>query len=152
MNFADMLPTDDLDTLLPHRRPMRLIDRLIDGDQTFAVSETLIRADDPFVDADRGVPAWALLEYFAQTAALIGGIEAANAGGSIPQGLLLGTRKLVCGVSHIPLGATMKLEARQEFSDGAGMSAYRCKTLHDEWPVECVLSVYAPKSVEKDTP
>ncbi len=133
-----------VETLLPHRRPMLLLDRLTEGDATYARSATTVTSDDLFFEAGAGLPAWALLEYFAQTAALIGGLEARAGAGDVPQGFLLGTRKLECRIGHVPAGVELELEARLKFADGAGMSAYDCRTLNPEYPVTCVLSVYVP--------
>lgn len=133
-----------IEALLPHRRPMLLLGRLTEGDATYARSSTTVTRDDLFFEAGSGLPAWVLLEYFAQTAALIGGLEARANATDVRQGFLLGTRKLECGISHIPAGVELELEARLEFADGAGMSAYHCRTLNPEYPVSCVLSVYVP--------
>ncbi|MEM8546834.1 MAG: hypothetical protein AAGF46_01600 [Pseudomonadota bacterium] len=133
-----------IESFLPHRKPMLLLDRLIDGDPSFARSAIAVSEQDLFFEEGMGLPAWALLEYFAQTAALIGGLEAEAGAKAVPQGFLLGTRKLECEVSHIPAGVELELEAKLEFADGAGMSAYHCRTLNPEYPVTCVLSVYVP--------
>jgi predicted hotdog family 3-hydroxylacyl-ACP dehydratase len=130
--------------LLPHRPPMLLLDRLLAGDGTFARAEARVSADHRFYEAGKGVPTWALVEIFAQTAALIGGLKSREDGVPVPQGFLLGTRRLDCPVSHVPAGTTLVIEARTEFADENGMGAYHCRVLNGDLPVECVLTVFAP--------
>ena len=152
------MPTRDLallEALLPHRRPMLMLDRFLDGDggeQGWARAEARIDEDHPFLEAGRGLPSWVLVEVFAQTAALIGGLQAREEGVPVPQGFLLGTRRLDCPVSHIPAGTDLVLEARTSFRDSNGMGAYHCRTLNDDLPLECVLTVFAPPGEAKPSP
>jgi predicted hotdog family 3-hydroxylacyl-ACP dehydratase len=138
----------ELERLLPHRPPMLLLDRLIGGDGTHARALAVVRDGGRLVEAGRGLPAWALVEVFAQAAALIGGLRAREEGIPVAQGFLLGTRRLDCPVAHVPVGTELLIEARTEFTDGAGMGAYHCRTLNEDWPVECVLTVYTPPAQE----
>ncbi len=140
--MSGSVPT--LESLLPHRRPMLLLHRLVDGDGESARAVLQVTPDTALVEPGRGFPAWALLEVFAQCAALIGGLRARQAGEAVAQGFLLGTRRLDCAFSHVPEGRDLVVEARHEFTDGAGMGAYRCRTLDEELAAECVLSVYIP--------
>ena len=139
-----------LEALLPHRRPLLLLDRFIDGDRDWAQAEVRITENHPFHEPGRGVPAWALIEVFAQTAALIGGLKARAEEVPVPQGFLLGTRRFACAVSHVPVGTTLELEARTSFRDSNGMGAYHCRTLNDDFALECTLTVYAPPANPDD--
>ena len=133
-----------LEALLPHRRPMLLLDRFVDGDGDWARAEARIDEKHPFLEPGLGVPSWALIEMFAQNAALIGGLRAQAEQVPVPQGFLLGTRRFACPVSHVPVGTTLVLEARTSFRDSNGMGAYHCRTLNGDLALECVLTVYAP--------
>ena len=133
-----------LEALLPHRGPMLLLDRFLDGDVDWAQAEARIDDRHPFHEPGHGVPSWALIEVFAQTAALIGGLKAQTEQVPVPQGFLLGTRRFACSVSHIPLNTTLVLEARTAFQDNNGMGAYHCRTRNEEFALECVLTVFAP--------
>ncbi len=137
-------PMDQLIELLPHRPPMLLLDRLLAGDANSARAEARIDTDHRFYEVGKGVPAWALVEIFAQAAALIGGLKSRADDVPVPQGFLLGTRRLDCPVSHVPAGTTLVIEARTEYADANGMGAYHCRVLNDDYPVECVLTVFAP--------
>lgn len=123
---------------------MLLLARFLGGDPEHARARLDVHRNLPLVEAGRGLPAWALVEVFAQTAALIGGLAARAEGVPVAQGFLLGTRRLDCPVSHLPEGASFTVEARTEFTDGAGMGAYHCRIIEPDWPVHCVLSVYTP--------
>jgi predicted hotdog family 3-hydroxylacyl-ACP dehydratase len=144
MTFQKTDSVAELCDLLPHRPPMLLLDRLLAGDSTFARAEASVDADHRFFEEGKGVPAWALVELFAQTAALIGGLKSRAEGVPVPQGFLLGTRRLECPVSHVPAETKLVIEARTEFADGSGMGAYHCRILNEGLPVECVLTVFAP--------
>lgn len=133
----------ELDDLLPHRPPMRLIDRVVAVGEEHAVAEATIAPGMPFCGPG-GLPAWVLVELFAQTAALIGGHRARLAGGVAAQGYLLGTRRFTASAPTVPLGATLRLEARGEMSEATGMGSYRCHTVGGDLAAECVLSVYTP--------
>lgn len=133
-----------LQDLVPHRPPMLLPDRLIDGDGTQARTQVTIAADCPLLEPDLGLPTWALLEFFAQTAAVIGGLKARETGQPPAQGFLLGTRKLLCPISHIPVGTTLTLSAETGFVDDNGMGAYHCATHYEGLEISCTLSVYTP--------
>lgn len=137
-----------LESLVPHRRPMLLPDRLIDGDSTRARTRVTISRDCPLLDPERGLPSWALLEFFAQTAAVIGGMKARETGEPVKQGFLLGTRKLACPVSHIPVGTTLVLSAETGFVDDNGMGAYHCATDFNGHPISCTLTVFTPPPEE----
>ncbi len=135
---------DRLEALLPHRGAMLLLDRFLDGDVDWARAEAGIDETHPFNEPGLGVPSWALIEIFAQTAALIGGLQARAERVPVPQGFLLGTRRFSCSVPHVAVGTTLVLEARTSFRDSNGMGAYHCRTLNDDLGLKCVLTVYAP--------
>lgn len=140
------LPPADipLEELVPHRPPMLMPDRLVDGDSTRARTQVTISASCPLLEPGRGLPTWALLEFFAQTAAVIGGLKARETGQPVAQGFLLGTRKLSCPVSHIPVGTTLLLQAETGFVDAGGMGAYHCATDYEGQPITCTLTVFTP--------
>ncbi len=133
-----------LEDLVPHRPPMLLPDRLVDGDSTQARTRVTITDACPLIEPGLGLPTWALLEFFAQTAAVIGGLKARETGEPVGQGFLLGTRRLSCPVSHIPVGATLVLAAETGFVDESGMGAYHCATEYEGQPITCTLTVYTP--------
>ena len=138
----------DLQDLLPHRPPMLLISELLDHGPDFVVAAAKVTATGLLVQGDRGLPSWALIEYFAQTAALLGGLRAREAGSTAGQGYLLGTRKFESNHPWIKPGVRLVFEAREQFRDGNGMGAYGCRTLDGPVSAECVLNVFTPPPKE----
>ena len=74
MNFDAEKPTEqdlrqiDIHELLPQQEPFVMIDTLVHFDQTLTVTETIVRADNIFVDAGY-FSATGLMENIAQTCA-----------------------------------------------------------------------------------
>jgi predicted hotdog family 3-hydroxylacyl-ACP dehydratase len=60
----------DIETLIPHRRPMRLIDRVLDADPAAMTCAGVVRQNDPFL-RDGRLDASGLLEWMAQTMAAL---------------------------------------------------------------------------------
>lgn len=130
--------------LVPHRPPMLLPDSFVDGDSNRARTRVTLSPGCPLLESGRGLPTWALLEFFAQTAAVIGGLRARETGEPVRQGFLLGTRKLACPVSHIPVGTTLTFTAETSFVDANGMGAYHCATKYQGQQISCTLTVFTP--------
>ena len=62
--------------LIPHRPPMLLLDRIIEADFEHVIVETVIREGSTFYQSGCGVPALVGIEYMAQAAATLGGLQA----------------------------------------------------------------------------
>ena len=58
-----------MEALLPQRRPMPLIDRVLDGNDTFAVTESVVGSEWPLA-AENGMAALTLIEVAPQTAGI----------------------------------------------------------------------------------
>lgn len=75
------------ENMLPHARPMLLVDKLLSIGEKRAVTESVVRKDNPFADAASGFLAReAFVEYGAQTAALMDSFEK---DGRVSPGLLI---------------------------------------------------------------
>ena len=122
MNTRDLPP---LESLLPHRGPMLLLDRVIDAENATVVCETVVREDSSFCEPGTGVPAWVAIEYLAQTAAVLGGIQAWREQRKAPQGMLLGSRQLQSEWAAFPVGSVLRTHCEQAFADPGGMTAYQ---------------------------
>ena len=85
----------DAETLVPHRLPMRLVDRLLKVDGKNGVVEALIAADCPLVDADGRLEDAALTELVAQAYAAIKGYSDRLEGKPVKQGFLVGIKKMI---------------------------------------------------------
>lgn len=86
----------DAEVLIPHRKPMRLIDRLNEYDGKSASASARFSADCPFViDHNGTIERSALLELTAQTYAAAKGYEDLSDGNDPLQGYLVGISKAV---------------------------------------------------------
>ncbi len=118
--------------LLPHRKPMLLLDRLLSITATSAVAEVDIHEDTAFAEEDRGVPAWIGLEYMGQTAAMIGGYQAVIAAQqqatAAPRlGYLIGTRRFRTHTDAFKLGTVLRISCDQVAVMGESLAQYRCR-------------------------
>jgi len=86
----------DAEVLIPHRKPMRLIDRLQTSDGKSGSSSARFPADSPFViDQNGTIERLAVLELVAQTYAAAKGYEDLSDGKDVAQGYLVGISKAV---------------------------------------------------------
>ena len=126
---AARLTATPLDAIIPHRAPMALIDAVEDfsAEEKRAVARLTIRPDNPFFDGE-GVPAWAAIEFMAQTAAALVGLrDRLLSPTEQPRpGLLLGTRRMELATDHFAAGATYRVSAVCSFDD-MDAAAFQCE-------------------------
>lgn len=94
----------DIDTLVPHRRPLRLIDEILAISNNSATSVATVTPAWPTVT--KGVThALVLVELVAQTAAVIGGYKALMdpSDGRVKKGMLVGIKHAAFSMDTIPL-------------------------------------------------
>ena len=134
-----------LDELVPHRAPMRFLDRMIFVSDTEAVAETVVRADNPLFVAGTGLPGYAGLEMMAQAIAAIDGMKR-KAGGLPPKiGFLLGCRRYSVSRSDFAEGMRLRIVAKMVFTNGE-MFNFECR-IEDgagEEIAHASMNVYAP--------
>jgi predicted hotdog family 3-hydroxylacyl-ACP dehydratase len=87
------LPTD-AEGLIPHRKPMRLVDRLVRCCETEARVEADIAADNLLLDGEGRLDGAALLEFMAQACAAARGYRDLSADSPVKKGFLVGARRL----------------------------------------------------------
>lgn len=80
--------------LVPHRLPMRLVDRLLAIDGQNGTVEALIRPDCPLVDDAGRLESVALIELLAQGYAALKGYLDRRDGKAVRQGFLVGVKKM----------------------------------------------------------
>lgn len=133
-----------IESFVPHRGAMLLIDRLIDATTTDAVAEVTIPADGLFV-RDGHVPAWVGIEYMAQAIAAWSGAQHAANGGAPRIGMLLGSRRYVAHCSRFTAGDTLRIEVHQEFLGDNGLGQFDCRLLKDGTELATArLSIFEP--------
>lgn len=101
----------DVAELVPHRPPMRLIDRVRGWEGDFLAVEVDIAPDTAFYRAPGGVPAWVGLEYLGQAAAAYFALAAADGGAARP-GMLVSCRRYASAVAAFPEGVTVVARVR----------------------------------------
>jgi predicted hotdog family 3-hydroxylacyl-ACP dehydratase len=132
-----------------HRKPMLLLDRLVEIEPGCAVCEWRVLDSDEFFVPGRGVPAYIGVEYMAQGIAVYAGARARVNGLLPPLGFLLGTRYFQAHIEFFELDMTYSLVCRELFRDAEGMGSYDCWIKHQERSVaEARLTVFEKQQGE----
>jgi predicted hotdog family 3-hydroxylacyl-ACP dehydratase len=136
----------DLDELIMHRPPMRLLDRALAIDAQHAVAELTVRDDIPFVLPGRGMPAYAGLELMAQTIGLIDGFKCWSEGLPPKIGFLLGCRRYTVCCDAFAVGSRLIVSVEMVF-DGGEMYSFECRIADPEGQelAAAMLNVFAPR-------
>ena len=80
--------------LIPHRLPMRLIDRLLECNEQQGVAEAIVDADCPLVDRQGRLEEVAFVEMIAQSYAAFRGFQDRLNGEPVRKGFLVAIKKL----------------------------------------------------------
>ena len=124
---------------------MILVDDVAGWDQGIVRAGITIRVDSPFYERDMGVPAYAGLEYMAQTCGLYAGIEAHNHGQPVRLGFLLGTRNFHATRDWFREGERLLVEASEIFREDR-MAVFSCVIrCNDEEIASAQLNLYQPE-------
>ena len=107
-----MTPLPPLAELLPHARPMRLLERALAHDGEHTVCLALPAASTLFQQAGGELPSWLGIEYMAQCAAAHGGLLARVLGEPPSAGLLVGSRRLVFRCRTFAPDVPLRISAR----------------------------------------
>ena len=117
----------DIDRLVPHRQPMRLVDRVLGEAGEITRTEHLITPDHVFLVPGKGVPVYVGFEMMAQTIGATDGIRRWRAGQGPELGFLLGCRRFTAAREWFEVGETLTIETRC-LLDGETAS-YECRLL-----------------------
>jgi predicted hotdog family 3-hydroxylacyl-ACP dehydratase len=136
----------DLDDLIMHRPPMRLLDRAIEIDTQHATAELTVRDDIPFVLPGRGMPAYAGLELMAQTIGMIDGFKCWSEGLPPKIGFLLGCRRYTVACDAFAVGIRLIVSVDMVFNGGE-MYSFECRIADSEGKelATATLNVFAPR-------
>lgn len=93
-------------SLIPHRRPMRIVDELTRVENDLSTSTTTVRDSWPLVD-ESGAYSVLLLEVIAQTASALIGWEGRHDDDEPGKGYLVGVRQASLTLGRVPVGTTM---------------------------------------------
>lgn len=139
-----------MERILPHARPMILIDEVIARSPERLVAAVDVRADSLFFRAPHGIAAHVSIEWMAQCCAAWAGAQALDQGRKVDVGFLLGTRDFRADVDWFAEGERLYVAAELEFQDEE-MASFRCRTCRQpdaDAVVSARLNVYQPRDVE----
>ena len=128
--------------LIPHTGDMVLLDRVVDYDDQGLTAELAVRGDGLLGD-EQTVPAWAGIEYMAQTVAAYVGMKARQADEPIRMGFLLGTRRYNSNVAAFKVGSKLTIRVEKIIQDD-GLGVFECRIEGAGVEVTANLNVYQP--------
>jgi predicted hotdog family 3-hydroxylacyl-ACP dehydratase len=136
-----------IELILPHARPMILIDRVVGRDADRIVTEVTVRPDAPFFRPGYGIAAHVAMEWMAQSCGAYVGAQTLDAGLPVRVGFLLGTRDFNSRIAWFELGniltVTAVLTYRQE-----DVAVFDCNVRRrDEEVATAQLTVFQPEDM-----
>jgi predicted hotdog family 3-hydroxylacyl-ACP dehydratase len=129
--------------LIPHSGDMVWLDRIVDCDEQGLTAELVVRGDGLLSNGPT-VPAWAGIEYMAQTIAAYVGVKAKQAKEPIRLGFLLGTRFYNSNVAAFKVGAMLTIRVEKIIQDD-GLGVFECRILGEGVDITANLNVYQPQ-------
>lgn len=140
-------PLYEIESLLPHARPMILLDRVVARLPDGIVTDLQIRPDAPFFQQGRGIPVHVALEWMAQTCGAHVGAMAIESGAPVRIGLLLGTRDFNSRVDWFTPGQNVLITAKLIYHEGE-TAVFDCGvSLGEEIVAMAKLTVYQPSDM-----
>lgn len=131
----------DIEDLIPHKKAMCLIKRVLDWGEDWCRAEVDVADSGAFI-MDGYVPAYVVIEYMAQTVAALAGLRAKAKDKSIQLGLLLGTRLLASPVDRIKADAILTVWVKEIFTEENGLAVYECRVTGEGVELKSNLNVY----------
>jgi len=139
--------------LVPHGPRMTIIDKLESYEARRSVALAEVRADSVFLEGG-GVPAWAGIEYMAQTVAAHAGAEARLRGARPAVGFLVGTRSYESDVAEFPVGSRLTItvepvEPLGPLGAAGGLATFDCSIgLGAAAVARAIINTYVPSGAE----
>lgn len=135
--------------LLPQGPEAIVIDAVVEHSATRSVAIARIDERSTYWEGS-GVPAWAGIEYMAQTIAAHAGLEARARGESPALGFVLGTRSYATSVDTFPNGSKLTVTVEPEVVDG-GFAAFKCAIAIGRVVATAVVTTYRPSAKELES-
>jgi predicted hotdog family 3-hydroxylacyl-ACP dehydratase len=142
-------PFPPIETLLPHRPPMILLDAVVACDEARLSAVVTIRPTSLFLDADR-VPGHIGIEYMAQACGAFAGAEALRRGEAVRIGFLLGTRRYIMHAPWFHLGECLTVSVSLGYRDGSMATFDGRIDVAGTLAAEARLIVYQPQVAGED--
>ena len=150
-----MLDLPAIESLLPHRGTMLLLDRIIRFDGDCLLAEYSPRPHAWYADPAGNMPGWVGIELMAQTVAAYVAMKKRLAGLPPKMGAMRGTRCYqsqrvsVAESGCFAAGRVLQIQAHEDYVDDSGLAAYDCAIGRDgEVLATATLKVYEPADFE----
>lgn len=127
---------------------MILLDRIETWGADYLEATAVIQDGNLFSDMAGNVPAWAGVEYMAQTIAALAGIRALERGEPVPIGLLLGTREYQAREPHFRRGATITSRIKQVYMDESNLVVFDCTIHSDRLLAQAQIKAIQPDNID----
>lgn len=111
------LPLYPMESVIPQRPPMILIDEIVAREADRIIVLVTIRSSGLFFREGHGVPSHVGLEWMAQACAAFAGAKALDEAGAVKVGFLLGTRDFQANRYWFTEGERLYVRARLEYRD-----------------------------------
>ena len=132
-----------LKKLLPHRGKMKLLDSVIDVNNTSATCQVTINKESLFFNHDiNGIYSWVGIEFMAQTTAVFASFQHRAEKAKI--GFLISVRKFSAERPSFELGETLTIVANNEYLEN-NLGVFQCEIFsHDKLVASARLSAFQP--------
>jgi predicted hotdog family 3-hydroxylacyl-ACP dehydratase len=105
----------DIDSLIPHRKKIRIISGILDIQDNSAVSSAIVNSEWPLYDRE-AVNSLVLIEAIAQTAAIVEGYKRKKRGESAVKGWLVGIKNAEFNIEQIPVNTNLIIMLESKYS------------------------------------
>ena len=125
------MPNIDIESLIPHREPIKIISKVLDIQEDFAIATAVVNPNWPLFDGD-AADSLVLIEAIAQTAALVEGYKRSKQGKAGVKGWLVGIKNAEFNVAKIPVDTQLTVFVNSKYSfDNYGVVQGIIKTGED---------------------
>lgn len=105
----------DIDSLIPHRKKIRIISGILDIQDNSAVSSAIVNSEWPLYEGE-AVNSLVLIEAIAQTAAIVEGYKRKKRGESAVKGWLVGIKNAEFNIEQIPVNTNLIIMLESKYS------------------------------------
>jgi len=105
----------NIEELIPHREPIRIISEVIEIADDFAITAAVVKSNWPLYDGN-GVNSLVLIEAIAQTAALVEGYKKKKQGKPGVKGWLVGIKNAEFKQAKIPVNTRVVVSVKSMYS------------------------------------
>ena len=109
------MPNIDIESLIPHREPIKIISEVLDIQEDFAITTAIVNPSWPLFEGD-AADSLVLIEAVAQTAAIVEGYKRKQRGKTGVKGWLVGIKNAEFNVAKIPADTQLTIFINSKYS------------------------------------